>query len=978
MTSEEPYLKILKASLSGELFWDKMMQSMYAQDASLYRELPLAVAYPKTEEDLLQLIQFAKKRKISLIPRTAGTSLAGQCVGNGIVVDVSRYMNRILSLDEKNKTVTVQPGVVRDELNRYLKPYGLFFGPNTSTSNRAMIGGMVGNNSSGSYSIAYGVTRDHLLSVKGFLSDGSLVTFSPLSPNAFQQKCQGKTLESKIYQQIYHELSDTENQKEIKENYPHPEIKRRSTGYAIDMLLSMQPFNETGELFNFSKLIAGSEGTLMLMTEITLQLLPLPPTKEVMIAIHYHSIDNALRSVTTALKYKPRSVEMMDKAVLDCTKWNIEQNKNRFFIEGDPAAILMVEFCGESENELKHTAQKMVEEMKENGYGYHFPALYPPENHRAMELRKSGLGVLANMPGENKPIEFIEDTAVRVEDLADYIQEFDKLMVRIYNQYPVYYAHAGAGELHIRPLINLKTEEGRFEFRQIATESAMIVKKYRGSLSGEHGDGRVRSEFIPFMLGEKNYELLKRIKYTWDPHNIFNPGKIIDAPKIEQNLKTVGLPEIDVPTMMDFSGESGFYNAASRCSGAGDCRKQAPAGGTMCPSYMATLEEKDTTRARAKVLSEFLNFSESPNRLNHKEIYDVMDLCVSCKGCKSECPSNVDMALLKSEFLFQYYQSQGVPFSVKTFAGIAAINESAMKYRGIVNFFLRNPLSSFFMKKTLGVAPQRKLPLLSPVALKKWYNTHYQFLAKDLNRPIKTLYFFADEFINFNDSEIGIKTIRLLTRLGYKVILPEHTESGRAYISKGLLKEAAECANKNFELLHDLISERTPLVGIEPSAILTFRDEFPRLVKKEYRDKAKEMKKYVFTIEEFLAKEIDTGNIIPDNFKSDKVEILIHNHCHTKALSEQKYTTQVLSLIRNARIQTIASGCCGMAGSFGYEKEHYEVSMKIGELVLFPEVRKAPQNAVIVAQGFSCRHQIQDGTQKKALHPVEILWNWIK
>lgn len=951
---------------------------MYTQDASLYRELPLAVAYPKNGEDLLQLIQYARKHKTGLIPRTAGTSLAGQCVGNGIVVDVSRYMNRILSLDQKNKTVTVEPGVVRDELNRYLKPYGLFFGPNTSTSNRAMIGGMVGNNSSGSYSIAYGVTRDHVLSVKGLLGDGSLVTFSPLSLQEFHQKSQGKTLENRIYQQIFQELSDEENQKEIREHFPHPDIKRRCTGYAVDSLLQMMPFTGSGELFNFSKLIAGSEGTLMLMTEITLNLLPVPPVKELMIAVHFNSIDEALRAVTTTLKYKPRAVELMDKAVLDCTKWNIEQSKNRFFIEGDPAAILMIEFCGESEAELENTARSMVEEMKQNGFGYHFPALYPPENHKAMELRKSGLGVLANMPGEMKPVEFIEDTAVRVEELADYIKEFDNLMVRIYDQYPVYYAHAGAGELHIRPLVNLKTEEGLFEFRQIATESAMIVKKYNGSLSGEHGDGRVRSEFIPFMLGEKNYELLKRIKYTWDPDNIFNPGKIIDAPPIEKNLRAVGLPEIDVPTIMDFSGESGFYKAASRCSGSGDCRKQAAAGGTMCPSYMATLEEKDTTRARAKVLSEFLNYSESPNRLNHKEIYDVMDLCVSCKGCKSECPSNVDMATLKAEFLFQYYQSQGIPFAVKTFAGIAAINETAMKFRGISNFMLKNPVTSFVIKKVLKVAQKRKLPLLSSVTLKKWYDENYQWLARELIRPIKTIYLFADEFINFNDAEVGIKAIRLLTRLGYKVIIPEHTESGRAFISKGLLKEAAECSDKNFEFLHDLISERSPLIGLEPSAILTFRDEFPRLVKKEYREKARTMKNHIFTFEEFLAKEIESENIIPESFKSDKIQILVHNHCHAKALSDQKFTAKIFSLLRNAEVQTIASGCCGMAGSFGYEKEHYNVSMKIGELVVFPEVRKAAPNTVISAHGFSCRHQIQDGTQKKALHPVEILWNWVK
>lgn len=971
-------LKILKASLSGELFYDDKIRYMYAQDASLYRELPLAVAYPRGEEDIYQLIQFARKHKVGLIPRAAGTSLAGQCVGSGIVVDISQYMNKILSVDVPKHTVTVQPGVVRDELNRYLKPMSLFFGPNTSTANRATIGGMVGNNSSGSYSIAYGVTRDYVIEIKGYLGDGTKVHFRPLSDADFMQKMEGNTLESQIYQQIYYALSLPETQKEIIEHFPSPEIKRRSTGYALDALLAMQPFQEGGEAFNFSKLVAGSEGTLIFITEITLGLLPLPPVYEIMVAIHFQTVDAALRSVTTTLQYHPRSVELMDKAVLDCTKWNIEQNKNRFFIEGDPAAILMVEFCGSSKEEVVNQCDKMVAEMKKMGFGYHFPFLFPPENHKAMELRKSGLGVLANMPGDLKPIEFIEDTAVRPQDLADYIQEFDKLMVSIYDQYPIYYAHAGAGELHIRPLINLKTPEGLEEFRQIATESAMIVKKYKGSLSGEHGDGRVRSEFLPFMLGEKNYQLMKRIKRLWDPDFIFNPEKIIDALPIEHKLKAPKLSEVEVPTLIDFSPESGFYKAASRCSGAGDCRKQAPAGGTMCPSYMASLEEKDSTRARARVLAGFLDFSSSPNSLNHQAIYEVMEWCISCKGCKSECPSNVDMALLKAEFLHQYYEARGLPFTVKTFAKIAEWNKMGMKFSSLTNFMLKNFFTSSIIKKILSIAPKRNLPLLSSISLNEWYESHYQGIINKNKLPIKTIYFFADEFTNYNDAETGIKAIRLLTKLGYRVVIPPHKESGRAAISKGLLTWAAEHANHNFEVLSPLLSENTPLIGIEPSAILTFRDEFARLVKPEYRQKANQMAKFVFTFEEFITSEIAANHIASSSFKTTSDSVLIHNHCHAKALSEQRFTTQMLSLVSGLKLNTIPSGCCGMAGSFGYEKDHYSTSIKIGELILFPEIRKAAPKTIIAAHGFSCRHQIFDGTGRVVLHPVEILWKYVK
>lgn len=498
------------------------MRMIYATDASIYRELPLGVAYPKTKEDILQLIQFAKAHQLSLIPRAAGTSLAGQCVGKGIVVDMSKYFTKILHFDEQARTVTVETGVIRDELNRFLKPHQAFFGPNTSTANRAMIGGMVGNNSCGSYSIVYGNTRDNLLAIKGFLSDGSEVVFEEITLKQWEEKCKGTTLEAQIYRQVKEILQDSENQAEIKKQFPKPSIRRRNTGYAIDELL--ETIEKEGKI-NLAKLVCGSEGTLMICTEMTLQLHPLPPRYEVMVCAHFSGLKESLEAVTIAMQFQPRAVELMDKIILACTKENIEHRKNRFFLEGEPDAILMVEFGAETQQAVVSIADAFVAEMKKQGKGYAFPFLFPPDNHKANELRKAGLGLLSNIPGDAKAVAVIEDTAVDVNDLAAYILEFDALM-RKYEQTPVYYAHAGAGELHIRPVLNLRTSAGLENLRNIALASAQLVKKYQGSLSGEHGDGRVRGEFIPLMVGEKVYSLFCEIKALWDKENIFNEGKI--------------------------------------------------------------------------------------------------------------------------------------------------------------------------------------------------------------------------------------------------------------------------------------------------------------------------------------------------------------------------------------------------------------------------------------------------------------------
>ncbi len=970
-------LSALATQLQGELHTDNLMRILYATDASIYRELPLAVAFPKNTQDIQTLVKFATQNKISLIPRTAGTSLAGQCVGPGMVVDTSRYMNEILEVNVAESWVRVQPGVIRDELNVYLKPYGLFFGPVTATATRAMIGGMVGNNSSGTTSIKYGVTRDHVMELHTILSDGSLVVFNSLSVNEFNEKLKKEDLEGKIYQQIYNELNKPEAQEEIRKEFPKPNIHRRNTGYAVDELLKSNIFTAGGSDFNFCKLLTGSEGTLAFTTEIKLHLNPLPPPQEATVCVHFATLSESLEATLVAMQHAPYACELMDKFILDCTKENIEQQKNRFFLQGDPEAILIIEFRGQTREEATALAEAMIADMNSKGFGYAFPIVYPPDTKNVMALRAAGFGVLSNVKTDAKPLEFVEDTAVDLPDLPAYIEEFRQMM-RDFGQQAVYYAHAGAGELHIRPSVNLKISEGVKQFKAIAEASAKLVKKYNGSLSGEHGDGRVRGEFIPLMLGHKNFELLKRIKQTWDPYYIFNPNKITGAPPMDQDLRYVqDVPKPEFDTVFDFSQTGGILRTVEKCGGSGDCRKLAHVtGGVMCPSYMATRNEKDTTRARANTLREFLTRSENgENRFAHQELKDVMDLCISCKGCTSECPSNVDMSTLKAEFLHQYYKEKGVPFRAKVFANIGSINNLAAKIPSISNFFLTNGLTSNIAKKVLGVAPKRSLPAVSKITLRKWYDKHYKQLK--VTTPKASVYFFCDEFTNYNDAHIGIKAIELLIKLGYDVIMPVHAESGRAHISKGLLLEAQEMAKQNVMIFKDLVNENTPLIGIEPSAILSFRDEYPKLVAPENQSIAKELGKNALLIEEFIAREIRKGNITPESFTKDAKRILLHGHCHQKALASTEVSAWALGLPENYLVEVIPSGCCGMAGSFGYEKEHYDVSMQIGELVLFPAVKNAKKDVIIAAPGTSCRHQILDGTGRKALHPVEILWEAI-
>jgi FAD/FMN-containing dehydrogenase/Fe-S oxidoreductase len=967
----------LAASLEGDVHADDLARTIYATDASEYQERPLAVACPKSEADVRRLVQFAAEHRVGLIPRGAGTSLAGQVVGGGVVIDLGRHMNRIVALDVARRRVRVQPGVVRNELNTFLAPHGLFFGPETSTASWAMIGGMVGNNSCGSNSIAYGSTRDHLISARGFLADGSEVTFGPLAADAFVAKCAGPAmLETQIYRSIRDILGDEAHRLLIRDSFPRPEVTRRNTGYALDALLDASCFDPgSAAEFNMCRLLAGSEGTLFVGVEFELNVIPLP-SPGALVCVHCRSVDEALRATLVAMQRRGGEValtacELIDDKILACTKDNAEQTRNRAFVVGEPGAVLVVEFKHADRSRVQRALADLEHDLRAAGLGYAYPVLHGADGDKVWELRRAGQGLVNNVPGDAKPREIVEDTAVAVEDLPAYIAEFDRLLAEKHSIECVHYAHAGAGELHLRPLFDLRTPAGLKMFRAVATDVAALVKKYRGSLSGEHGDGRLRGEFIRTMVGPECYALLERVKRAFDPHGILNPRKIIDTPPMDTSLRIVpGEPEPHRDTVFRFADTGGVLRAAEKCTGVGQCRKTHLIGGTMCPSYMATRNERDTTRARANVLRQALADPATADPWSRPEVAEVMDLCLSCKACKSECPSNVDMARLKAEWQQHVHDARGIPLRTRLVAESAASLRRAAVAPWLYNFAVTAPGISTVVKKVLGFHPRRSLPPLPAITLRGW-------LARRPPRrspaPHGRVHLFCDEFTDTLDAPIGIQAVELLEALGWEVVVPDHVDSGRAHLSKGLVRTARDLASRNVELLSRVVTADAPLVGIEPSAILSFRDEYPDLVPERLAAAARNLAGHALLIDEFLAREATRGRISADAFIADRREIKLHGHCHQKALSSLAPTVAALSLPRNYSVEVIPSGCCGMAGSFGYEREHFELSMQIGELVLLPAVRAAGPEVLLAAPGTSCRHQIKDGTGREASHPVEIL-----
>lgn len=1009
---------------------DALHRIAYSTDASTYREIPLGVAYPESETDIRQLLEEARRRKTTLIPRAGGTSIAGQVVGNGIVVDVSRHLNKVLEINKDGRWARVQPGVVLDELNIACKPHGLFFSPETSTSNRCCIGGMFGNNSCGSHSLIYGSTRHHILEARGILADETEEHFRKYTVAELEQRFgrefwNGHTSENSILiQRIYSQLIRFALDKDITglidSSYPDKSLRRRSCGYAIDEVIEdladpTKPLEE--RTVNLCKLLCGSEGTLAFITEIKVGLDPLPPAEKIALCVHCDTLEKCYLANLVCLRHHPDAVELIDGHILELSRQNGAQQANRFFVEGEPAGLLVVEFSASTPVELEERAIALERELTtgDDALAYCCTRVHGGEISKVWSLRKAGLGLLSGMKGDAKPVGVIEDTAVAPERLPAYLKEFDGMLGNL-GVSCVFYGHISTGELHLRPIINLKTGNGRKLFREIAYQTALLVKKHRGSLSGEHGDGRLRGEFIPLLYGEEAYALMREVKKCWDSGSLFNAGKIIDTPPMDEFLRFDMNQQYEIEKELS-SGNTYFnWKAAfdgcgvkhadsvpsqtralmcsiEQCNGAGDCRKSNLIGGTLCPSYKVSGDETRTTRARANTLREILTrgwhsavFSEAGRKgksvFDIPELQEVLDSCLACKGCRKECPSNVDMTRLRAELLQHLHDRKGIPFRSFMVARMAVIERLGSGIAPVYNFLAGWNVSSSLVKRLLHFSADRDIPPLSRHTMRRLVKEENK---KTTKRPTgRKVYLFADEFTNYQEAELGLTFARLLVALGYEVEIPRHVESGRAAISKGDLKHARKCARKNVSLLKDTVSADIPLVGIEPSCILSFRDEYPDLVPPEEREDALRLAGNCLLYDEFISSEIHKGHITPDAFRAIPVRIWLHGHCHQKALVGMEKTVEMLHLIPKADIHVIPSGCCGMAGSFGYEKEHYRTSLEIGEMILFPSVRKAMQPnrdtvpSIVSAPGTSCRQQIKDGTGVTAVHPVELLYSFIK
>ena len=949
----------LSGKIEGEVQAEDYIRRIYATDASVYRELPKAVVFPKNNSDVQQIIKFANEQQLSLIPRAAGTSLAGQVVGDGLVLDISKHFHKIGELNKAEHSIWVQAGVVRDSLNQYLAPHQLLFGPETSTSNRCMIAGMVGNNSCGSRSLVYGSTRDHLLELKGFLSDGSPVHFKDLNKAEIEEKLRLDNLEGEIYRGVISLLKSEEDRKLILNNYPHPDIPRRNTGYALDLLCNSIAFGGD-EPFNICKLIAGSEGTLALITDIKLNLVPTAPEHKGLVCLQFNSLHDCLLANTACLQFEPLACELIDHYILECTIDHPTFKKYASFVEGKPAAVLVVEFAEKSAEALMQKHEALCEHLKKKGLGYAYPMLTGNQMNEVWELRKAGLGLLSNIPGDAKPVAVIEDTAVRAIDLPQYIQDFNAILKQ-HDLYCVHYAQAATGELHLRPILNLKEKEGREKFRIIAEEIAKLVKQYNGSLSGEHGDGRLRAEFIEFMIGSDAYAKNISVKQLFDPKNLLNPGKIVHAPKMDEDLRyDEGMQVPEIETALNFESTGGFIRSAEMCNGSADCKKPAEAGGTMCPSFMATREERDSTRARANILREMIGRGGEV-KFDQQEVKEVLKFCLSCKACKSECPSNVDMAKLKAETDYQIIKESGASLQQKQFGFFAKNYKRATKFPRLFNWMIQLSIT----KKLSGIHPKRSLPQLAKKEFFKGFKNMHEAENCDV-------FLYVDEFTRYLEPEIAFDCLRLLEKLGYKVYVPLLEESGRSLISKGFLKHAKEVCNKNLNSLSKLAKK--PIIGIEPSAILSFRDEYLDLADASLVEFSKALADRTFLLDEFLSAEIESGRLKRGQFKSGQQStVYIHGHCHQKTLSNVGFTQTSLNLIPEIKIEKIPSGCCGMAGSFGFQSQNYFLSQQIGELVLFPKIRKIPTKKNIVASGTSCRHQIKEGTGVRSYHLASYL-----
>lgn len=978
LTALPDYLNELGKRIAGDLRTDSYSRTLYSTDASSYQVMPLGVVIPRGVEDVHAAVELAARYQIPVLARGAGSSLAGQTVNEAVIIDMSRHFDRILEVNVEEQWVRLQPGVVLDTLNAHLAPHGLLFGPDPASSNRATLGGITSNNSTGAHSILYGVTADHVLEMDVLLSDGSAAHFAPLTPEQLEQHKRKPGLEGQAYRtvdEIAHRGVET-----ILAGTPRH--WRRCGGYNLDRFVEGANFNWPRDArFNLSKLVSGSEGTLAIITEIKLNLVPRPKLTGLAV-VHFDDVPAALSSVPGLLEVSPSAIEMQDKMGLTlCRAVPAYARLLSSFVIGDPACILITEFYGESEAELNSKVEKLQAHIRAQAIPATaiVPAIRPDIQANVWTVRKVALGLLMSIKGDVKPVPFIEDAAVPVEHLADYVARIERFCNELGTQV-AYYAHASAGCLHIRPLMNIKLASERDKLKKIMPYMAQILADYGGAVSSEHGDGRSRGWLNEMFFGAELMALYREVKRAFDPHNLLNPDNVVNSPPVDAHLRYQdAFQPIPLHEHLDFSHDQGFLRAVEMCNGAGICRKLD--GGTMCPSFMVTREEEHTTRGRANALRAALTGRLPPEEFTSPRMYQVMDLCVECKACKAECPSSVDMAKIKFEFLAHYYEKHPVPLRSRLFADIARASRLASgPVAPLANAILRNGAARVGLEKLIGITSRRTLPEFAREPFTAWFRRRRQSehrgergegkstpSAPGLRLPVVL---FNDTFNTYNTPGIAMAATEVLEAMGYEVVLPGHRCCGRPMISKGLVQEARQAARETVSKLAPFAEAGIPIVGLEPSCLLTLRDEYLSLLPGD--DRAAQVAQHALLFEEFVAGRLEEGNWA-GRVKRQEREILLHGHCHQKSLVGTLPSKQVLGLVAQT-VMEVDAGCCGMAGSFGYEVEHYDISLRMGERKLLPAVREFPEEGWVVAAGVSCRAQIAHGAGRRAYHPAEILW----
>ncbi len=945
----------LRPRLAGELRDDAMTRALYATDASLYQITPLGVLFPRHADDVQAALEVAARFEVPLLPRGGGSSLAGQAVGTALVIDFSRHLNEIVELNEEEGWVRVQPGLVLDHLNAKLAARGSKWtvGPDPASSSRATLGGIYGNNSTGTHSILYGNAIRHVRAAEVLLAGGTPLSLGGLSPEAWEARKRRGGAEGRLFTGLDELLQDTRTVIER----DTPRHWRRNNGYRLETLLDTEP--------NIARLLCGSEGTLAVATEITFSLVP-RPQRTALGVVHFHTRRDSLQAVTTILETNPSAVELFDGMTIVQARKAPGFARRLGFIEGDPGGLLITEYYGETEAELKSKLDELERTLAQAGQGYAtVRALTPEAIANIWGVRKESLGLIMSVKGDWKPVAFIEDAAVPVEHLAEYIDALTKVLEAT-NTKASMYAHASAGCLHVRPFLNTKDAAEVKKMRDLSWASMELVRQYGGCVSSEHADGLARSWLNEPILGKELYEANRRLKRLFDGRGLLNPGKVVDAPPMTEDLR-LGPTYQTIPVIeeLDWSEDGGFAKSVELCNGNGACRKRL--GGTMCPSYMVTLEEEHSTRGRANALRSALSGALPPEEFVGERMYEVLDLCIECKACKAECPSNVDMAKMKTEWLSKYWATHRMPLRTRLFARLPRLTRALpARLARTVNWINRRPALRKAMEKTLGVSARRALPAFAPEPFTTW------FAKQNWGEDGTPVVLFADTFNNYNHPATARAAAEFLRKTGHHVIVPDAKACcGRPLLSKGLIHEAQSLALRTVEQLYPYAAQGLPVVGLEPSCILTFVDEFLALLPGEPR--AKKLAEVTLTFEQYVARLADAGAFPSDLWKRDVRKILLHGHCHQKALVGTGPAERCLSLPPGYTVEVVDSGCCGMAGAFGYEQEHYDISIAMAERRLAPTVRAAAEDTIIAAAGTSCRHQIDDLTGRGTRHPAEIL-----